>query len=113
MASDKLRACILVEGEFMETRDETRAYIAKVTWQFSKSMPQWPHEYTVRHWRPDLAHEWDAFADLIQREGTVKLWPPNAKIPKYRHAYLEIDGYQYWVMPPVINRADVNSPGAA
>jgi hypothetical protein len=97
----------------METLDEARAYVEKVHWQFAKTMPRWPHEYTVRRWRPDLADEWDAFADLIQREGTRKPWPPDSPNPKYRHAYLEIDGYQYWVMPPVINRADVDSPGAA
>ena len=32
--------------------DDALAYIAKVRWQFAKTMPQWPHEYTVREWRP-------------------------------------------------------------
>lgn len=97
----------------METVDEARIYISKVHWQFAKTMPQWPHEYTVRHWRPDLAAEFDAFADMIRREGTVKPWPPDSSRPKYRHAYLEIDAWQYWVMDPVINRAVVGGPGSA
>jgi hypothetical protein len=36
------------------TTSDARAYIGKVRWQFAKTMPQWPHEYTVREWRPDL-----------------------------------------------------------
>jgi hypothetical protein len=93
--------------------DEARAYIGKVTWKFAKTMPQWPHEYTVRHWRPDLAADWDAFAELIHREGTVKPWPPDAAVPKHHFAYLQIDGWQYWVIDPVINRARTDSPTAA
>ena len=41
--------------------DDARAYIAEVRWQFAKTMPQWPHEYTVRDWRVDLD---DTFVDL-------------------------------------------------
>ena len=36
------------------TTNHARAYVAGVRWQFAKTMPQWPHEYTVREWRLDL-----------------------------------------------------------
>jgi hypothetical protein len=39
------------------TIEDARTYIAKVRWQFAKTMPQWPHEYTVREWREDLQPE--------------------------------------------------------
>lgn len=32
---------------------DARAYITEVRWKFAKTMPQWPHEYTVRGWRAD------------------------------------------------------------
>ena len=93
------------------TTEDARAYIADVRWQFAKTMPQWPHEYTVRDWKPGLEREVVEFVELIRRAGTVKPWPRDAVTPRYHHTYLEIDGWEYWSMgePPtettVINRA--------
>jgi hypothetical protein len=93
------------------TTDDASAYIAKVHWQFAKTMPQWPHEYTVRAWRPDLEREFLEFVVLIRRDGVVKPWPRDAATPRYHHTYLELDGWVYWTMgAPVpettlINRA--------
>ena len=90
--------------------DDARAHIAKVRWQFAKTMPQWPHEYTVRAWRPELEADFVAFGELIHSDGVVKPWPRDAAQPRYRHPYLEIDGWEYWTMgapneTTVINRA--------
>jgi hypothetical protein len=91
--------------------EDARRYVASVTWRFAKTMPQWPHEYTVRAWRPDLEQGFCAFASLIRTQGVVKPWPRDAARPRYRHPYLELDGWQYWTMSPdieevaVINRA--------
>ena len=93
------------------TADDARAYVAQVRWQFAKTMSQWPHEYTVREWRPDLEREFLAFAVLIRRDGAVKPWPRDAATPRYHHTYLELDGWEYWTMgapipdTTVINRA--------
>ena len=90
---------------------DARSFIASVRWQFAKTMPQWPHEYRVRTWRPDLEQLFNAFARLIRTEGTVKPWPRDAVNPRYHHTYLEIDGWEYWTMgapieeTTVINRA--------
>jgi hypothetical protein len=87
------------------------AYIAKVRWQFAKTMPQWPHEYTVRDWRPDLELDFVQFAALIRLDGVVKPWPRDAARPRYHNTYLELDGWEYWTMgrplpeTTVINRA--------
>ena len=48
--------------------DDARHYIAQVRWQFAKTMPQWPHEYTVRNWRPELESDFEEFARLTQPE---------------------------------------------
>ena len=100
-----------VPGHMALTTDDARAYIAEVRWQFAKTMPQWPHEYTVREWRPDLEREFFEFVVLIRRDGIVKPWPRDAATPRYRLTYLELDGWEYWSMgapvpeTTVINRA--------
>jgi hypothetical protein len=92
------------------TLDKARAYISEVRWQFAKTMPQWPHEYTVRQWRPDKDADFAAFTLFIRAAGTVKPWPPD-QTPKYRNSYLSIDEWEYWTMgasiaaTTVINRA--------
>ena len=74
-------------------------------------MPQWPHEYTVRTWRPDLEQEFVEFIVMIRRDGVVKAWPRDAATPRYHHTYLELEGWEYWTMGSpipetnVINRA--------
>ena len=72
-----------------------RDYIAKVRWQFAKTMPQWPHWYTARQWNPDLESEFEAVATLIRETGVIKPWPRTSTHPKYHHTYLTIDGYEY------------------
>lgn len=95
------------------TVDEARTYVGRVRWQFARTMPQWPHEYTLRAWRPDLEPEFTAFVQLIREHGAVKPWPRDSARPRYHHAYLEIDGWEYWTMgepveaTPLINRAAV------
>jgi hypothetical protein len=93
------------------TVDGARTYIGQVRWQFARTMPQWPHEYTVGAWRPELEQDFFAFAALIRRTGIVKPWPADTAVPRYHHHYLEIDGWSYWTMEDatedttVINRA--------
>ena len=91
--------------------EDARAYIAEVRWKFAGTMPQWPHEYTVRDWRPDLDEDFARMVALIRREGVVKPWPRDSTAPRYHFPYLEIDGWEYWSMGEpvpdtiVINRA--------
>lgn len=93
------------------TIDDARRYIAGVRWQFAKTMPQWPHEYTVRNWAPDRSRQFESMVVLIRDEGVVKPWPRDSPTPRYRFPYLEIDGWEYWSMgapvpdTTVINRA--------
>ena len=97
------------------TIDDARRYIAEVRWQFAKTMPQWPHEYTVRDWRADLEDDFLAFVELIRAEGVVKPWPADSPRPRYHHTYLAVDGWDYWTMgepvedTEVINRARLGS----
>lgn len=101
-------------SELKLNADGARAYIAKVRWQFARTMPLWPHEYTVREWRPDLDVEFEALVTLIRRIGVVKPWPRTSRTPKYHHTYLTLDDFEYWTMgaavseTTVINRAVID-----
>jgi hypothetical protein len=75
-----------------------RAYIATVRWKFAKTMPDWPHEYTIKEWRPELASEFEAFCQLIKDEGFVEPWPPPPARPIYHNHYLVIGEWKYWAM---------------
>ena len=74
------------------------AYIATARWTFAKTMPDWPHEYTVKDWRPDLSAAFEAFCRLIQAEGFVEPWPPEPARPIYHNHYLVIGEWKYWAM---------------
>ena len=87
--------------------DEARTYIESVRWQFAKTMPQWPHEYTVREWRPNLTDTFEMFAIFIRAEGVVKPWPADSLTPRYHHRYLAIDGWDYWIMDGTIEDTEV------
>ena len=77
-----------------------RAYIATVEWRFAKTMPQWPHFYTVYDREPNREAEFFYFAHLIHKHGEIDAWG------KHRWIYLTVDGLKYWVLGDVINRAD-------
>lgn len=97
------------------------AYIYKVRWQFAVTMPEWPHEYTVKTWRPEMEDEFEAFCRLIAERGYVEPWPPPPARAIYNNHYFIIENWKYWAMgahgdldPPeemtVINRATSASP---
>ena len=87
--------------------EDARAYIGEVRWQFAKTMPQWPHEYTVRDWRVDLDDTFLDFVELIRAEGAVKPWPADSPTPRYHHTYLAIDGWDYWTMGEPVEETEV------
>jgi hypothetical protein len=105
-----------VSGDF--SVDDARAYIAKVRWTFAKTVPEFPHWYTIKAHRPDLDATFDAFADLIREAGVERLWPsddwwaanqPRRAWPwqRSRYHYLLVDGFEYWVGPVgLINRGE-------
>lgn len=96
-----------------------RHYLGQVRWHFARTMPDWPHEYTVKAWRPDLYKAFEDACRVIAARGTVEPWPPPPAQAIYHNRYLVIDGHKYWAMGPqgdldppeemtVINRAVVS-----
>lgn len=87
--------------------ERAKNYIKSVRWQFAKTMPKNPHEYTVRGWHKDKEHEFIWFVEAIREFGTPE------KFFKATYIYFTIDEHKYWTMGNlidqtiIINRAKV------
>lgn len=86
------------------TAQAAQDFIAEVRWRFAKTMPDWPHEYTVKAWRPDLVPAFEAFCRHLEEEGEVRAWPPPPAVAVYRNRYLEVGAHTYWAMGPLGDR---------
>ena len=78
-------------------------FIAQARWVFAKTMPQWPHWYTLRGWND--YKEFMAFCHLIRSTGVYQ------KKTHWTRMYLDFGDYYYWTMSKdienttLINRA--------
>ncbi|MEK9155950.1 MAG: hypothetical protein AAB360_01445 [Patescibacteria group bacterium] len=81
------------------SRSEARQFIDSVKWTFTKTMPEIPHEYIVTDRYPKKTEEVKAFIAEIEKNGYTKSFYSK------EYKYLEIDGYKYWVIGNIINRA--------
>lgn len=84
-------------------RDEQRmrALVTQVRWQFARTMPHIPHEYSVLKWQPELRSEFIWFATCILQYGKIELWGP------YRHSYYYLLGHKYWTMDDPLENTDL------
>jgi hypothetical protein len=80
-------------------------------WQFAKSMPKFPHWYTLRmKWSQSVC-----FEDVVQ---AIRDYGVEQKWGKATYTYYEFGGWQYWtteVPLPItilINKAEIKA-GAA
>ena len=81
-----------------------REFIETAGWRFAATMPEIPHEYTVRGKAtgdkteppPVEWHDW--FVDQINEYGY------RQEFGGRKYTYMEVDGYKYWSISPVINR---------
>lgn len=82
-------------------------FIAHAPWRFAETMPDQPHEYTVRGETPDEHFDW--FVLYIREHGY------RAKYGGRYYVYLDVDGWKYWTMgapvqmTTIINRAAISS----
>lgn len=93
----------------MERVEDFKRFVGERSWRFAKTMPQWPHEYTVR--RFDDPHDeqvlFEEAVAFIRMRGQRRTFEETGK----SSAYLDVDGRQYWTMGApveetiIINRA--------
>jgi hypothetical protein len=85
-------------------------FIKSSRWRFAKTMPQWPHEYVLRTWRPDKEAAFEALVVLIRAHGYDAPFMDGAT-----YHCLEFGDWKYWTMgePPsettLINRAKIQA----
>ena len=82
-------------------------FIDTVAWTFAKTMPETPHEYIVIDDYPEKLDSIRKFVQEIENDGYV-----NSFFDK-EYKYLEIDGYKYWVIENIINRAKIEEKNYA
>ena len=70
--------------------EEMRAFIAKATWKYAKTMPKYPHEYTIKDW--NNGPEFEAALHYLLHYGERR------KEYRWERVYLDVDGYDYWDM---------------
>ena len=89
------------------TMDELRSFVQESKWKFAKSMPQTPHEYTLRRDAKDEAL-FERVVIYIRQEGYYQ------QCGNATYTNLDIDGWQYWTMGAplgktiLINRAAIH-----
>ena len=84
------------------TAVEAARFVESSRWQFAKTMPEFPHEYTLKAWCDP--EEFEAFARHIQTTGAF------VKKTFWRRIYLDMAPRYYWYMSSpeeatLINRA--------
>ena len=93
----------------MRSEDDFRKFVESRAWRYAKTMPQWPHEYTVRKFQDaeELRALFEQAVAFIRAEGERRIFEPTGK----SSIYFDIDGRQYWTMGApieetvIINRA--------
>lgn len=94
------------------SEDEFRAFTRTSRWTFAKTMPDIPHEYTLRRHSADDT-QFASAVQFIRDEGYRGLWRDRVG------TYWDDGVHQYWTMgAPVeetilINRGRLDSPTAA
>lgn len=76
-------------------------FIRTSQWRFAKTMPQCPHEYVVRQWRPDEETVFERLVMLIRERGY------DDKFFDSTYRYLQIGGWKYWTMGAPLNETTV------
>jgi hypothetical protein len=102
---------VFIEGF---SHDDFASFIRCVPWRFAKTMPQAPHEYTLRKQAQEsgLESEFESAVRLIREEGYKQLY--GSKVYMY-YDVEEDEGvmWQYWTMGApyertiLINRARI------
>ena len=97
MFSNKLRN---YAGNNM-TISEAEKYLQSVRWQYAKTYPNAPHEYTCLAWKPDTKQQMIDFARLIQDEGFTEIFANR------EYKVLVIGGMKYWTMDFPLENTDL------
>ncbi|MBL8549240.1 MAG: hypothetical protein JNJ73_04600 [Hyphomonadaceae bacterium] len=75
------------------THEEVAAQLLAHDWKFARTMPQWPHEYTLRkNWNGSIPFE--NVVQFLRDHGRHARWGKA----RAKRIYWDHDGYEYWSM---------------
>jgi hypothetical protein len=78
-----------------ETYDRARALLNSAEWIFAKTMPKYPHHYTLRkNWKNDV--DFIFVVEFIRENGYIEVWH------RRRFVAHDFDGYKFWTMGDTI-----------
>ena len=83
------------------TISEAEKYLQSLKWQYAKTYPSAPHEYTCLAWKLDTKHQMIDFARLIQDEGFTEIFA------KREYKVLIIGEMKYWTMDFPLENTDL------
>jgi len=85
-------------------------FVAESEWRFARTMPECPHEYTVRDLSPAgekttaMGHrEFEWFVQLIRNKGEPAEWNGHVK------PYLRVGDWRYWTMGAPVEETTITS----
>lgn len=81
--------------------DEAKQYVNSVRWQYAKTYPKAPHEYTVLSWNQEYKQKMIDFAYFIVENGRDEFYY------KKKFKVLDIDEYKYWTMDYPLEKTDL------
>jgi len=79
--------------------EDLHNFVLETKWTFAKTMPQWPHEYILRH-RVD-EKIFDRLVRHIRANGHEEAYYTE------KYIYFEEDGMLYWTMGEPIEETDI------
>ena len=79
-------------------------FIDQCNWTFAKTMPDIPHEYTVRDTLSvDNKKVFDALND-----GYIRKYGSTAPFGTRNYTYLTLGNHKYWIIENILNRAKIS-----
>ena len=73
------------------TSKELAAILETVPWRFAKTMPKYPHDYTLKK-------EWPSSSDFVAAVAAIRRFGQPRKWKGRVYTYFDTDKYTYWTM---------------
>ena len=83
------------------TIKEASEFLKSLRWQYAKTYPTAPHEYTCLEWKPDAKQQMVDFAEFIQNNGYKEQFYSKTFI------VLQIGDMKYWTMDFPLENTDL------
>ena len=83
------------------TIKEASEFLKSLRWQYAKTYPTAPHEYTCLEWKPDAKQQMVDFAELIQNNGYKEQFYSKT------FTVQQIGDMKYWTMDFPLENTDL------